>query len=131
MRLTLQVVVSVALVAAVLWFMWRLPRAGERWRAVAPPLALACAWAGLASLLLTALLWVLPWPDLWLVVTFLVLYPAALASGVLVHWVHRGDDSLEAAIDAQLLQAKVGLVLGLVAVALGYLYVMTHKTPFT
>lgn len=130
MRLTLQVLASALIVAGVLVFMWRLPRRGEWLYPWAPPLALGSAWLGLLALVLTALLWVLPAPDAWLVVLFLALDPAAIAAAVLVHWIYRGAAGSET-IELQRLQAKVGLTLGVLAVALGYAYVMTHKTLFT
>lgn len=131
MRLTLQILVSVLLVAAVLWFMWRLPRRSTALFGWGPPLALLSAWGGLLSLAVTGLLWVLPFPDLWLVATFLGLYPGAIAAGTLVLWIYRGHVDEQATITAQLIQAKVGIGLGLLSVVLGYVYVMTHKTPFT
>ncbi len=130
-RVTLQVLASFALVAVVLWFMWRLPRRGESLYPWAPPLALLSAWTGLGSLAVTILLWMAPFPDLWLVVTFLGLYPASLAAGTLVLWIYRGALGTQDTIAAQLAQARVGIALGLLAVVLGYIYVMTHKTPFT
>ena len=129
-RVSLQVLASLLLVAAVLWFMWRLPRKSESLFGWAPPLALGSAWAGLLSLIVSALLWWLPSPDVWIVILFLALDPAAVAGGVLVHWIYRGHDD-DQTIANQRLQASVGVVLGLLAVAVGYTYVMTHKTIFT
>ena len=57
--------------------------------------------------------------------------PAAIALGVLVLWVYRGDVSARPAIDQQRLQAKTGVALGLSAVVIGYVFVMTHKPLFT
>jgi hypothetical protein len=131
MRLTLQILASGALVAVVLWFMWKLPRKGEALFSWGPPLALLSAWGGLLSLLTTVLLWLLPFPDVWIVVTFLGLYPASIASGTLVLWIYRGLADTQGTIASQLTQAKVGITLGLLAVVLGYVYVLTHKTPFT
>ena len=31
----------------------------------------------------------------------------------------------------QQMQARVGITLGLIAVTIGYIYVITHKAPFT
>ena len=131
MRLPLQILASALLVAVVLWFMWKLPRRSTALFGWGPPLALLSAWCGLASLVVTGLLWVLPFPDVWLVGAFLGLYPGAIASGTLVLWIYRGHTDEQATITSQLVQAKVGIGLALLAVALGYVYVMTHKTPFT
>ncbi len=132
----LQVGASLLLVAAVLWYMWRLPRRGDGLFAWAPTLGLMSAWSGLLSLLATGCLWLLPEPDLFLPPVFLVLYPVAVGAGILVLWIYRpplpptvGEDA--AALTAHRMQAWVGITLGLLATALGYLFVMTHKTPFT
>jgi hypothetical protein len=129
MRLTLQLIVSAALVFGVLFFMWRLPKAGERFFAWAPPLALLSAWGGLVAVIGSGLLWVLPNPDTWVTLLFLVLDPLAIAAGVLVMWIYRGHAEQQGTIEAQQMQAKVGVALGLIAVVLGYVFVMTHRTP--
>ena len=128
--LIIQLVVSTLIVAAVLWFMWRLPKS-EALFGWAPPMALVSAWAGLIAAIVSALLWVLPYPDRWVALTFLLLDPAAIACGVLVLWIYRGHDDEGHTIVLQRLQANIGIVLGLIAVTVGYVYVMTHKTPFT
>ena len=126
-RVAMQVGASVLLVAVVLYFMWRMPRRGDALAGWAPPLAFMSAWSGLLAVVFSALLWVLPYPDLWVVALFLVLDPLACAAGVLVLWIHRGATASEP-VDMQRLQARVGVALGAVAVAIGYVYVMTHKT---
>jgi len=135
MRLTFQVVVSVLIVLAVLWWMWRLPRRDGAWFGWAPPLALVSAWSGMIGLILSLLLWILPYPDSWLVLVFLVLDPAAIGAGTLVRWIYRDyetfDDAEARTVDMQRIQANVGIMLGIAAVALGYFYVMTHKAPLT
>lgn len=131
LRLTLQVAASAALVVAVLWAMWRLPVSGERFFGWGPPLALFSAWCGLAGIVLSALMWALPNPDVWVVWAMLVLDPAALCAGILVLWIYRRDHAVEETVRMQIVQAKVGVVLGLAAVAVGYTFVMTHKAPFT
>ncbi|MEX0777259.1 MAG: hypothetical protein WD042_16265 [Phycisphaeraceae bacterium] len=131
MQLALQVLVSLLIVLAVLWVMWRLPWRGEALYGWGPPLALFAAWAGLLAVVLAALLWVLPAPDFWISVSFLLLDPAALASAVLVLWLYRGDATAGQTIHLQRVQARAAIVMGLIAVTLGYLFVMTHKTPFT
>ena len=130
-QLTVQLLVSALIVIAVLWFMWRLPRDGERFFAWAPPLALISAWGGLVGLIYSGLLWVLPFPDRWLVLVFLILDPMAIGAGTLVLWIYRGHEATSDTIDAQALQARVGIGLGLVAVAIGYFFVLTSKAPMT
>jgi len=129
--LTLQVLASAALVIAVFYWMWRLPQTGEKYFGWAPPLALASVWLGLAAVIASALLWFLPYPDQWVAATFLVLDPGAIGAGALVLWIYRGHENTEPTIDIQRLQAKVGITLGIAAVILGYIYVMTTKPPGT
>ena len=131
MQLTIQVLASAALVLAVLWFMFKIPRRGDALFGWAPPMALISVWVGVAALLATVGLWWLPQPDRWLVGIFLFLDPGAIAGGTLVLWIYRGFDAPGDAVAMQRLQAKVAITLGLAAVVLGYIYVMTHKTPFT
>jgi len=130
MPVWLKVVASLALVALVLWWMWRRP-VREALYPWAPPLALASAWLGLLAGALSAGLWVLPYPDRWVVILLLVLDPAATATAVLTFWILRKVPHDDPPAQAQRLQASVGLGLAMVAIALGYLFVMTHKTPFT
>ncbi len=101
MCITLQVVVSALIVAAVLWWMWRLPRRDDAMFAWAPPLALLSAWCGVLSLIGSACLWVVPYPDNWITILFLLLDPAAIASGTLVLWIYRGGDRAAATIQLQ------------------------------
>lgn len=136
--LTIQLIASAFIVIAVLWWMWRMPaKRGEALFAWAPPLALFSVWIGLASLLCTGALWLVTFPDAWLVVIFLLMDPGALTAGVLVLWIYRhyepsaetGDTPDTAQLQRQ--QAWVGIIFTLLAVAGGYAYVMTHKSPFT
>lgn len=129
MRLTIQLIASAALVLAVLFFMWRMPKTGERFFAWAPPLALLSAWGGLAALVGSGLLWVLPSPDAWVTLLFLVLDPLAITCGILVMWIYRGHEEQQETIRAQQTQARVGIALGLAAVVVGYVFVMTQKRP--
>lgn len=131
MQLWAQVTASYALVAVVLWFMWRLPRRGESLFGIAPVMALGSAWLGLGAVTASVLLWWVALPDWLLAVVMLLLDPGAIALGVLVLWIYRGKDSTAAAITQQRLQAKTGIALGLSAVIVGYVFVMTHKPLFT
>ena len=130
-QLPIQLIISALIVLGVLWFMWRLPRSGDKFFAWAPPLAFASPWAGLLGLVLSILLRWLPYPDRWLVLIFLVLDPVSIATGTLVLWIYRGHDAGPETITMQRLQARVGIILGLLAVAAGYFYVMTNKPPMT
>ena len=131
MQITLQVFVSGLLVVAVLWFMWRLPRRGEMFFGWAPPLSLLSAWAGLLAVACSLLLWVLPFADAWVAAVLLLMDPAAIAAGTLVLWVYRGHEAGGETIRMQRLQASVGIGLGLLAVVLGYVYVMVMKPLWT
>lgn len=132
MQLTLQLIVSAMIVLAVLWWMWRLPASrGETLYGWGPPLALLSVWVGLVSLVTTVVLWFAPFPDALIVILFLLMDPAALTAGVLVLWIYRGDERDEQTVELQRQQAWVGIILALLAVAGGYAYVMTHKSPFT
>jgi len=130
-RVTLQVVASLGLVAAVLFFMWKLPASGERFFGWGPPLALMSAWGGLIGIVFSLCLWFMPMPDLWITGILLVLDPAAICAGTLVLWIYRRHDGMEETIFMQLTQARIGIGLALIAVTIGYVFVMTHKDPFT
>lgn len=127
MRLTVQVVVSCIIVLGVLWFMWRLPRRGESLFGWAPPMALLSVWAGLMAVVISLLLWFVPVPDVWLVALLLILDPGSIAAGTLVLWIYRGYEQTAETIRMQRTQAVIGIMFGLAAVAIGYLYVMLHK----
>ena len=135
-RLIVQLIVSALMVVGVLWFMWRLPsRRGEAFYGVAPALALGSVWCGLAAVAISILLWWVPFPDELLSVVFLLLDPVSIGAGVSVLWIYRGYDigspSYVSAVEPQRSQARMGIAMGLFAVAVGYYYVMTHKTVFT
>lgn len=126
-QLAVQLILSALIVLGVIVYMWRMPQAGERFFGWAPWLALGSAWGGVLAVAVSALLWVLPWPDRWVSVSFLVLDPLAIGAGVLVLWIYRGHAGKLPTITAQILQSRVGITLGLTAVVIGYIYVMTHK----
>lgn len=130
-RLTLQVILSGLLVITVLWFMWKLPRKNNGHFDWAPPLALLSAWGGALSAIASGLLWVVQFPDSWLVLVLLVLDPGAIGAGALVLWIYRGNEATHESIHLHRLQARVGIVLGLLAVTLGYVFVMTNKMILT
>lgn len=131
--IAVKVIFSLLIVAGVIFFMWRMPVREGAYFTWAPLLAIGSVWSGLASLVGSLLLFtgLLSGPDQWLVILFLLLDPFAIAGGVLTLWIYRRQPTTEATILAQKLQARVGIVIGLLAVAVGYVYVMTHKTPFS
>ena len=131
MQLLAQLIVSGLIVLGVLWFMWRLPRRADPPYGLASVMALGGVWAGVASVAASVMLWWVASPDRWITVVLLGLDPAALGVGVLVLWVYRGMVTDEPAIQRQQQQAWLTIVLGLVAVTIGYIYVMTHKQVFT
>lgn len=131
MRLSAQLVVSGLIVLGVLWFMWRLPRRADPPYGLAAVMALGGVWAGVASVAASVMLWWVASPDRLITVVLLGLDPAALGVGVLVLWVYRGMVPDDPAIQRQQQQAWLTIALGLVAVVIGYVYVMTHKQLFT
>ena len=128
MRVAIEVVVSVLVVAGVLWWMWRLPRRAEAGYAWAPLLALGSAWSGLIATVSAAALWVVTSPDHWLPVVLLLMAPGAISMGIWVLWIYRGTRRALTTIDLQKAQAMVGIFLGLLATAAGYLYVLSHQS---
>ena len=130
-RLTGLVAGSVLLVVVVFWYMWKLPRRGEALLGWAPPMALLSAWGGMISVAASMLLWIVPIPDLWVMLVFLLLCPGALAPGVLVLWIYRGYETAVETVKLQRLQAKIGITLSVIAVTLGYVFVFTHKKILT
>ncbi len=117
------------LVATVVWWMWRLPATENAYYGWAPPLALGSAWLGLIALAAGAAMWVLPYPDILITVCFLAIDPAAICMGTLVLWIYRRDESALETVQQQRLQARIGVVLGLLAVVVGYSFVFAHKAP--
>jgi len=127
--LWLQLLASALLVAAVLWYMFRLPPAGDTLVGLAPFMALASVWLGVFAALAAGLLWLVRHADSWVALSFLLLDPAALGAGILVLWIHRGRRADPAQM--QRIQAMVGIGLGIASVIVGYVYVLSHKAPFT
>ncbi len=128
MPVWMQVTFSILLFAAVIWFMWRLPRRDEALFGWAPPLALASAWFGLVAAVLSVLIWFLPFPDYWVWGLLWLLDPAAMAAAILVFWIYRRYDDPSDTVAMQRTQAGVGIILGAIAIVLGYSFVM-FKTP--
>jgi len=129
MPLWSKVTLSLLAVAAVLFFMWRLPRRGESFFGWAPALALTSTWAGLTAVVCAVVTWCVVQPDPWLAASFMFLDPAAMTTGIGVLWIYRRYGSPQPTISEQRLQAQIGIALGLVAVAIGYAYVFLHRQP--
>lgn len=126
-RLTIQVIVSLAIIFGVLWWMWRLPGepgAASHWSSV---LSFCSAWLGLAAVGVGVWLWWTVRPERWAVAAVLV-WAAALATGLLALWTWRRTpaERLPEEVLLQRLQARVGVGLGLLAVALWYAFMITH-----
>lgn len=132
-QLTIQLLVSALIVIAVIFFMWKLPRREGAFYGWGAPLALVSAWLGLIAVIGSICLWFVSSPDHWVVVLFLGFDPASIGAGVLVLWIFRGAGEGKtfdgAPIELQRVQAKTGIMLGLIAVVLGYTFVMTSKSP--
>ncbi len=128
MPLWLQVTLSFVLVTMVLFFMWRLPRRGESFFGWAPPLALISVWAGLMAVVCAVITWFVSRPDPLIAASLLFVDPAAITTGTLVLWIYRRYESPEQTIGQQRIQAVVGIVLGILAVVVGYVFVFVYRT---
>lgn len=135
MQLFGQVIGSCLIVVAVLWLMWRSPRRDESLFVLAPYVAFGSVWAGLLAVVLSVSLWWVTFSDALLTLVLLLLDPVAIAGGIGVLWIYRNEvavDPLQATtIRQHRTQACIAITMGLLAVTLGYLYVMTHKQLFT
>ena len=135
MQLLGQVIGSCLIVVGVLWLMWRSPRRDESLFELAPYISFGSVWAGLLAVVLSFSLWWVTFPDALLTLVLLLLDPIAIAGGIGVLWIYRNEvphDPLQAiTIRQHRSQACVAVGMGLLAVTLGYLYVMTHKQLFT
>ena len=126
-RLTLQVLGSLAIIFGALWWMWRLPGEAVTASAAATVLAFGSAWLGVVSVGFAAGLGLLHDAE-WPVAVSVALWAAALATGGLTLWVYRRTpaEQMSEAVLMQRLQARVGIILGLLAVGLWYAFVITH-----
>lgn len=129
MSLWLKLMFSFAIVAVVLYFMWRIPRRDESFFGWAPRLALTSAWMGLIAAACAAATWVTGRSDPWITLSFMAIDPAAIAAGTLVLWIYRRYDSPELTVQNQRAQAHVGIVLAVLAVAIGYAFILFHRAP--
>ncbi len=126
-RLTIQVVVSLLIIFGVLWWMWRIPGEAIRGSVAAAMLAFVSVWFGVASIGAAAWLWWTSVPQFWAVSTVLI-WAAAISTGLLALWTYRHTpvDQMPEEVHLQRMQARLGVALGLVAVALWYIYMITR-----
>lgn len=132
LRLTIQVLGSLVVIFGVLWVMWRRPGPEVPDSPAAAVLAFASVWTSLAAIGVCIWLWWTGKPDAWVVVSAL-LWSAGLALGGYALWTyrHKPADQMPEELLTQRLQARVGIVLGLIAVMLWYIFVLTHKAILT
>ncbi len=129
MPLWLKIILSYTLVAIVLWFMWRLPQRDDRYVDWAPMLALISPWAGLISLAGSIVIWLIAQPEYLIGALLWGLEPIAIGTGILVMWIYRRREYAEETVRNQLLQARVGIGLGAVAVGVTYCFMLMHIAP--
>ncbi len=131
-RLTIQVIVSLAIIYAGFWWMWRIPGKPVMDSAAAPLLAFASVWTGLASVVMGATLWWVEKPDLWVPIHVLIwAFSMSLAGLALWTYRHTPPEQRNESIQLQCLQARIGLIFSLLAVVLWYAFILTHKAPLT
>lgn len=126
-RLTIQVVISLGIIFGVLWWMWRLPGEAAPGSTLAAALAFCSVWIGVGAVVVAGWLWWTSRPQLWAVVTVLI-WAAALSTGLLALWTYRHTpiEQMPEEVLLQRLQARVGIGLGLVAVALWYAFMISR-----
>lgn len=131
-RLTIQVILSIAFIFGVLWIMFRVKGEPVTDSSAAPLLAFTSIWLGVAAIALGIILWWAANPDPWVVVTVLA-YAGAISIGGLALWIYRHTppEMTTEPIRMQKLQARIGIAMGLTAVALWYVFIFTHKPILT
>ncbi len=131
-RLTLQVIVSLLIIFGVLWCMWRIPGEPVTASLAATTLSFVSVWLGVASVVVTLWLWWTSQPQTW-AITSVLIWAAALSSGLLALWTYRHTpvDRMPEEVLLQRLQARVGVGLGLVAVTLWYIFMITRFAGLT
>jgi len=131
-RLTIQVIVSLMIIFGVLWWMWRIPGEPVTASLAATTLSFASVWLGVASVLIALWLWWTSQPQLW-AITSVLIWAAALSSGLLALWTYRHTpvDRMPQEVLLQRFQARVGVGLGLVAVTLWYIFMISRFASLT
>ncbi len=132
LRLTLQVVGSLAIIFGVLWWMWRIPGEAVNGSLAAAVLAFCSVWIGVAAIGVVAWLWWSAHPGPWAVASVLV-WAAAISSGLLALWTYRHTPAgaMSEEVLLQRLQARVGVGLGLVAVTMWYIFLIVRFSTLT
>lgn len=125
LRLTMQVLVSMAIIVGVVWWVWRLPGEAITESASAPYLSLGSVWAGLAAVLHNFLLVKNPFSPVTITIG-VVLYAIAISAGYLALWTYRytSPATMTEPIHMQRMQARIGLGLGILAVTMWYVILL-------
>ena len=132
LRLTIQVVISLMIIFGVLWWMWRLPGEAVEGSNAATTLSFSSVWLGVASIVVAVWLWWTDDPQFWAVTT-VMMWAAALSTGLLALWTYRHTpiDRMAEEVLLQRLQARVGVGLGLVSIALWYAFMILRFSTLT
>lgn len=131
-RLTIQVIISLAIIYAGIWGMFRIPGKPVLDSAAAPILAFSSVWVGMVSIITAIYLWITAIPDIWVVVV-VIAYSAAISIAGFCMWIYRHTppSQFTEPIHLQRLQARVGIMLGMISVVLWYIFILTHKQILT
>ncbi len=131
-RLTIQVLASAAVIYAVIWWVFRMPGPAVTNSAAAPVLAFCSVWVGLLSVVVGAWLWFTAKEDIWVPV-HVVIWSLAITLAAFSLWIYRHTPAQQMTepIQLQRAQARTGLILGLIAVVIWYIFVISHKQPLT
>lgn len=131
-RLSLQVIGSLVIIFGVLWWMWRIPGEAESGSLAAAVLAFCSVWIGLVAIGVAGWLWWSANPGPWAVASVLV-WAAGLSCGLLALWTYRHTpaSAMSEEVLLQRLQARVGVALGLVAVAMWYVFMIVRLSTLT
>ncbi len=127
MTIPVQFGLYIFVIIAVLFYMWQMKGDCKKHYPWAPALGITSVWSGLCALLGTVMLWFFPvFFNDWLITSLLFLTPFSATAGVLVLWLYRHEprEGLEETIFFQLSQAKVGIFFSLIAIVLGYWFVL-------
>jgi hypothetical protein len=131
-RLTIQVLLSAALIFGVIWWMWRIPGKPVLDSATAPFLALLSIWVSMGSVITGIWLWYAANPDQWVVID-VGIWSAGLSMAILALWIYRHTPAEQTPepIHLQRLQARLGMILGMLGIMLWYAFILIHKAPLT
>lgn len=126
-RLTIQVLGSLAIIFGVLWWMWRIPGSAVLDSTAGVLCSFVSVWIGLASVIGGLFLWITDRPEIW-VPLHVALWAAAISTGGLGLWVYRHTppEQMTEPIQWQRMQARIGLGEGLLAVILWYAFMIRN-----